>query len=405
MKTKRFLVNLLAVALLLSVFSVACSDDPSEQNVPQGRYQVVVNDFEDYKNCFQTLDLLNFFGKAERNTDPAFVYGGNASLKLMPLPDGRSTNSPLCRQYMKLLNGGENSDFTKVENILFYAYNASGTDCKLYARPVFDGFEAESKEFMLKSGVWTICVYPITEKIETVANIDKCDYIDFLVDRPQSEEESKTIYLDEVTLTYNTDKISAVGSYEPKITEDEETGATIYELNYFDTLESFSHVLPYLGTSLPETAPTLEVNTNLAYVDGHEGMSLKVTAPPSSVNDGTMRYPGFEFSKTLMENSVVADGAEDTGDYITYRVYNDNDTDQLLLNLLAVRGGSRVTNYPVTVKAKSWLTVKIDYEWMYNNVIGDSVDAIDKYEIVWEEFHGDEKRVFYFDSFEIVQFR
>lgn len=398
MKIRKILIFLAAAALCLNF--TACGD--GSQTEESGQYKVVINDFEDYKNCFQTLDLLNYFGRAERNTQAEYVHGGEASLKMTPLRDRRTNNTPVLRQYMKILSDGRYCDFGKVENLLFYAYNASDSDCSIYVRPAFNGFEADIKEFPLKKGEWTLCVYSITEKLETTVDVSKCYYIDFLLDRPADDSQNVEVYLDDLTLTVNTEKTPALGSYKPKVETDSETGAKIYELNYFDSLEALSHVLPYAAMCTPDIAPELSANTDLAYADGHEGMSLKVVAPATPENSAA-QYPGFEFSKLLMDDSVVATGDPEKGDYISCRVYNANPSDQGFELLLGTRGGSRIISYGFTAKAMAWTTVTLTYEWMNNNIIWSSIDAIDEFAVSWTSFSGD-ARTFYFDSFRIVKF-
>ena len=136
MKTKKWL-SLLLTAVLSGTALAACgtqgtSESAGDSSSASGEVStpnaVVLYDFEDYATDVEPLVLLNYFGKADRNSDKAYVHGGEYSLRMVPegCPSENSALAPTLKFPLDLQKKGvDAADVSQTTRISAQIYNAA----------------------------------------------------------------------------------------------------------------------------------------------------------------------------------------------------------------------------------------------------------------------------------------
>ena len=215
-KLKYCLLGALCACLTLGV-AVGCGDNDDDQKTSDNPKEVMLADFEKWAPDFQTIRLRNEFGSVDVNTDSAYVKSGKQSAALTVVgADG--AEKPLF--FVNTVSGHfdyDYSDFSKIDSVSAWLYNASQTDETVYVGLITSivsieqvGYE-KYETFTLKSG-WNEVVYkPDMNYVISAVGQEEYDGIKgvyFMFDNPHAatKAEGKKFYVDDVKLNYGKEK-------------------------------------------------------------------------------------------------------------------------------------------------------------------------------------------------------
>lgn len=379
----------LALASVMIFSLSACGQKNNASGIAPGT--VVLNDFEDYKTGVEPLILLNYFGTADLNFDAQYVKRGKGSLKIVP--SGCSSEegdySPALKQPMNVLvSGNDNSDISQLNMISTDIYNASSGNVHMeMSLQFFQGYLAGEKEFELVPG-WNSVLYGIEPQILDIAyDITECKGIVYTFEKPSSEAEAPTLYMDDILL-YKTET-----EYVPiDMTLDEN------EICSFDKI--FQEYVLIANTDYPDIQPTLTVNSDMRY--SKKGKSLKVFMPGNhgAYDNADYTYTGFSFAAAYIMQTGLGDYEDDR--LFTFEVYNAGTSQQRLFIEFFTQSGSRYyKKTDIYVPAGQWLAVSVPMAELSGGASATTTKEAGEIYISWEINSLLEDRTIYFDEFMI----
>lgn len=393
---KKLLCVVLSAVLLFSLVGCGSKDGDSDKKTESDPNRVVLNDFEDYKKCFEPLIAEGYFGKVNVNAVAAFVKSGKQSAKLEPSGDytESATVKPVLRQPLNLTAAGiDCSDFSRVKTISCWIYNAEETELPVRMYLAFAGGISKSEKFTLKPGEWNALSLPIyPEALSISYDIEACEGLCFSFEPVGEGERAPLLYLDDITVLKSE---TAPAPYEITFEEN--------ELCSFDKLYQEYVVIPQ--NSLGEFDPVLSVNTQPAFV--RSGYSLRCDFLG---NDGTYTdytYTGFSFSEEFVRKSAAATLSAD--DKIAFDVYNANaDSQRLMISFYNTSGSLFYKNTGIYVNPGEWKTVELSVKEMNDYNMGGNADygtkAMGEIYIHWDLLKiPTGQRTLYFDSFRFIK--
>ena len=111
-------------------------EEPPEETREESRKEpteIVLADFEKWAPDFQTLRLRNEFGSIDVNTDTDYVKSGKQSAALTVVGSSGSENPWFFVNTVSTRFAYDYSDFSCIDSISAWFYNASDTDEQLHA--------------------------------------------------------------------------------------------------------------------------------------------------------------------------------------------------------------------------------------------------------------------------------
>lgn len=350
----------------------------------------VLNDFEDYKTGVEPLSLLNYFGKASLNDDPAYVHSGEKSLKIIPegcLSEG--DYAPVLKQpFLIETSAVDVRDISQFQMITTMIYNTSSDPVNLsLSLQFFGGYETNKKEFVLQSG-WNTVVYPVDPQIIEISyDIFDCKGLLYTFDKPQKGIEAPVLYVDDIRI-YKTEQ--------PYASLD--TSVDLYEVLSFDKLYQQYVLIP--DVTYPDFSPVLEICEDLAYVKS--GKSLKVTMPKNDGSFTTYAYTGFSMNSKFV-NSLALDQYDQDLSF-SFWVYNTGSSQQrLFIEFFDYSGMRYYKKTDIYIPSGKWTEVKIPLSELSGGTPSLTLGNAGEIYINWEINSLAEDRVLYFDEFKIVE--
>lgn len=397
---RRFVSGLLcAVSLLcMPVFFAGCGKETAGDGE---RYTVeTLNDFENYRRDFQTLDVINYFGIVDANTDPQYVHGGKMSAKLTCTGGELSDKAPIMRHYLTLAYDGKFTDFSHITKLTAEMYNAGTTDVQLSVQLVFGWTTAlNRRDFTLAPGQWTTLEIETDRGLPYAGDITDCTYIDFIFERPKDADDVKTVYLDDILAYYDAEKDSSasITLADPVETE----AGTVYELCNFDHFYDEYAVAQHDNDGRMDILPVLSLNDDPAYTDGGTGSSLRVEWPVSpGWTLAYATYPGFKFSLSRL---TLSEFGEYSGtDVFSFKVFNAASVPHTLSVSFAEPNMGRFQLFTFEVQPNTWYDFSKTFAEI-NAKLENGTSIMNSLEIVTPEFTEGESRVLYFDSFRLTR--
>lgn len=215
-KSKYCLLGALCACLTLGV-AVGCGDNDDDKKTSENPKEVMLADFEKWAPDFQTIRLRNEFGSVDVNTDSAYVKSGKQSAALTVV-GAEGAEKPLF--FVNTVSGRfdyDYSDFSKIDSVSAWLYNASQTDETVYVGLITSivsieqvGYE-KYETFTLKSG-WNEVVYkPDMNYVISAVGQEEYDGIKgvyFMFDNPHAatKAKGKKFYVDDIKLNYGEEK-------------------------------------------------------------------------------------------------------------------------------------------------------------------------------------------------------
>ena len=227
---KKWIANITCFSMLLALGTFAgCKDKndtkPTTDNTTLGVQTVggtLINGFESFDRDVQRIKLFNEFGKLSQNDDEKYVKSGDSSLHVQPFGGmiKQSTANPfflLPTTSSRFEEVGFN-DFTKVDTITFWAYNAEvsplnvgvgfqvGNIKSRGGHPSYDVVQTTWTEYYSLQSGWNFIEYevlPAELKLQGVT-LDDVQHIAFEFDYVWSNDfaDAPDVYLDDICLNY-----------------------------------------------------------------------------------------------------------------------------------------------------------------------------------------------------------
>ena len=406
MKTKKWL-SLLLTAVLSGTALAACgtqgtSESGGDSSSASGEVStpnaVVLYDFEDYATDVEPLVLLNYFGKADRNSDKAYVHGGEYSLRMVPegCPSENSALAPTLKFPLDLQKKGvDAADVSQTTRISAQIYNAADEEVTMQTQlQFFGGDTANAQSHTLAPGWNTVLISVDAQSLGLSYGIFACKGLLFAFGL---SEEAPTLYMDDIIL-YRTET-----PYTPmEITLDE------YEICSFDKLYQQYVIVPY--NRFENYIPEVSLNTDVAYA--RNGRSLRVMMPGNdgsfqTGNSSSYSYTGFSLSAGFMEEVHMEQYPEEDDEYtynFSFWVYNAGSSQQrLFIHFYNADGDVYKSVTDIYVPAGEWEEVSIPLSELTAGTSNTSYRNSGEIYINWEINTLLEDRVMYYDEFYVTR--
>lgn len=275
-KWKTFLVSgVLALSVLggtscqlLATSSPNTEPTGGEVRVIDGK--TLMNGFEMFDRDVQLVRMFNEFGRIEQNSDAKYVRSGEKSLKLKPLGSRISTANPfvLLPTFSTRFKEIAFGDFSKVDAVSFWFYNAEETDVNVgigFGKGAIrmnpdnrrDMINKTNVEYFTLASGWNYVEYNVEPSYLALQGLDieevygivlEFDYV-----TSHDMADSPTVYLDDVCLTYVETAKSTAFTMDVKTGKTAE-GNTYWSLGDFeDPLEAYYYQYNY-GFPAPASA-------------------------------------------------------------------------------------------------------------------------------------------------------
>ena len=221
MKRNRLLLASLLLASAVGLFAAGCKDNQessSSDSVVTGETkQVMLANFEQWGPDFQLLRLREEFGSIDVNKDATYVKSGKQSAQLTVMGWGKGNSPYFFIPTQSDYFGYDYSDFSKIDTISTWIYNASETEANMYMGLVTDITNitdvslAKPETMVLKKG-WNEIVYsPDMNYVISGVGIDKYEGIKgvyFMFDKSGVElkADAPKYYIDDIALNYGEER-------------------------------------------------------------------------------------------------------------------------------------------------------------------------------------------------------
>ncbi len=397
------LKKIAALALSLCFIVPLCGCAGKTENTENVESNVItVADFEQWAPDFQLMRVMPNFGKVTENTDANFVKSGKSSAKVQVLGGKSDVKLPLMYfPTVSTLFGYDRSDFSKVESVDMWIYNAEDKEMRVTVgllSAIANAMEVETmrgETFTLAPNEWTrVRYYPAREVLSITGDLNAVPgiYLEFDNQNARELKDAPTLYIDDVTVTKN-----------PKL-EEVENVMSFKDGVVLDFESTWQKYAVYAKAVSAKCKADVEVVKTADYgVTGMGGeYALRVVTHKGDLFEAS--YPAIVIPEKIMQACGMKDVAKD--DYgktsLEFDVYNDSDR----VMRFFVEAGSKTTggHYAMRceVNAKSKLHYKVSFFDVEEHNAGGVSDP-SSWKISWAEYTDRDDQVFYFDNFRIVK--
>ncbi len=341
-------------ALLLTCSSAAvlsaCKDDSDKET------QKMFATYETWQDGFYNINMMDGFGRITRSDEQA--HGGSYSAKLQPLGSHTDSASPYFYYPMQMEGtGGYNyTDFSKLENVTFWMYNAEKEEvtfdfCIVASVADVYGTDYKSvKSCTLAPEQWTQITYtPDYNALQDMCDITNVAGIAFLFENCNSADiaDAPVLYLDDLSISAADHPLAEIKTSTP------ERG----EMQSFDLASSMVYVRLQSGLDYAESYLAAGSDKLPEGVKG--GIEFTVT----DAEMGT--WPRLHFDSRTPQSELI--GA-DRFSLMLYFGTSDPTVTEAELHMFP----DTSSEYVEYVATNQWVKVVIDSETMLNN-FGDSI--------------------------------
>lgn len=304
------------------------------------------NSVQDVMDCVYE----NKFGIADFNKDAQYVSEGEGSARLEVWGSFYAgTTSPSMRIR---LNGYNVMDLSRLKNVQFNMYNATGEDSYVEVALSIGDKTTNFQKVELEKGANEIKIPYNVKGLSGGYDMTQGKAILLRFPKKQTAEEAKknVFYLDNVGIGMT---LKAPAPYSMTFDEGEFCS---FDKSYQEFMTNVG------GVSTGDSFPVLSVNKDKAYSADGEGKSLKVECQPQITAGGAVY---FTIAEDIWHHfDWEALGAEDK--YFTFDVYNDTQVDTTMsIQIWRTRGDSVAAgnynrySFKYTAKASEWTKVSI----------------------------------------------
>lgn len=348
-KFKCFTAVLLALAMGSCIFA-ACGKEGEKKGEEEKPNYILINDFENFRDCFSPLIGANYFGIVDMNTDMTYVKSGSASAKIQPIgaPEEVGAAKPTLRMPLKLNRlGVDCTDFSDATMISAEIYNASDRDIEMGLYFDYGTSKTETQRYTLPHGEWYTMVYQVDRAVmDFIGAIDNMQRMNFEFPQKGEEETAPTIYMDKIGIHLT------------------ETDFVPFEMDFAENevcdFEQAWQAVVLPGKSGTKYDPTITLNTDMKYVTSGKS-SIKVDYIGNTGEITDYQYAGF----ILPRNLLRATGFHEKGDEtkLVFDVYNANPRQQRFMIEMKNESGKVVfKNIDIYLPAGQWTTLRFTFD-------------------------------------------
>lgn len=335
---------------------------------------IVLRDFEKYNPDFTNLEMSEYFGSIDVNTDGDYVKSGSQSAKLKIHGSTFFDEIPMLGiPFYSSLLGYNHKDLKVVESVGMAVYNAQDYEIELnYKFEFFDGQSTERRKINLQPG-WNDVVMSIDlDVMNMFYNLGDCrglrlSFKDF-AKAGVDIDDAPVIYLDDLTLNLRATK------YVPS---EEMISVDPYEICSFEKAYQ-AYIMKSASSSNGEaTTSVVGEDQGVSPTQGSKMLKVEFTVTSSG-------YPRLCFSSKLFPTIDFTRFKDDYQNYsIAYDVYNATEKSSVIANYYIWGGikewpnanlqwGTNMEAENYVVAPNVWQTytipLKTIYEWDENTI-------------------------------------
>lgn len=349
---KKSILVISALFLATSSAAVLCACGGGEKGVTE----VAFASYESWQDGFYNINMMDGFGRITRSDEQA--HGGSYSAKLQPLGSVTDPSAPYFYYPMQMEGeeGYHYADFSKLEKVSFFMYNAEAEEREVQlaiVASISDVYSTDYKvvgTYSLAPGTWTEIEYqPDYEALQDLCDITNVAGLGFVFENQNSSSvtDAPVLYLDDLTLSVSEEPLAEIRTSEPGRGE----------VQSFDLASSLVYVRLESGIDYGETYLAAGSDKLPQGVKG--GVEFAVT----DAEMGT--WPRLRFdSRTPQEELVGADR-------FSIRLYfgtEDETVKQVELHMFP----DTSSEYVEYVPTNEWVKLTFESETVFNNW-GDSI--------------------------------
>lgn len=349
---KKSILVISALFLATSSAAVLCACGGGGKGVTE----VAFASYESWQDGFYNINMMDGFGRITRSDEQA--HGGSYSAKLQPLGSVTDPSAPYFYYPMQMEGeeGYHYADFSKLEKVSFFMYNAEAEEREVQlaiVASISDVYSTDYKvvgTYSLAPGIWTEIEYqPDYEALQDLCDITNVAGLGFVFENQNSSSvtDAPVLYLDDLTLSVSDEPLAEIRTSEPGRGE----------VQSFDLASSLVYVRLESGIDYGETYLAAGSDKLPEGVKG--GVEFAVT----DAEMGT--WPRLRFdSRTPQEELVGADR-------FSIRLYfgtEDETVKQVELHMFP----DTSSEYVEYVSTNEWVKLAFESETVFNNW-GDSI--------------------------------
>ena len=349
---KKSILVISALFLATSSAAVLCACGGGEKGVTE----VAFASYESWQDGFYNINMMDGFGRITRSDEQA--HGGSYSAKLQPLGSVTDPSAPYFYYPMQMEGeeGYHYADFSKLEKVSFFMYNAEAEEREVQlaiVASISDVYSTDYKvvgTYSLAPGTWTEIEYqPDYEALQNLCDITNVAGLGFVFENQNSSSvaDAPVLYLDDLTLSVSDEPLAEIRTSEP----------ARGEVQSFDLASSLVYVRLESGVDYGETYLAAGSDKLPEGVKG--GVEFAVT----DAEMGT--WPRLRFdSRTPQEELVGADR-------FSIQLYfgtEDETVKQVELHMFP----DTSSEYVEYVPTNEWVKLTFESETVFNNW-GDSI--------------------------------
>ncbi len=349
MKKSILVISALFLATSSAAVLCACGGE-------KGVTEVAFASYESWQDGFYNINMMDGFGRITRSDEQA--HGGSYSAKLQPLGSVTDPSAPYFYYPMQMEGeeGYHYADFSKLEKVSFFMYNAEADEREVQlaiVASISDVYSTDYKvvgTYSLAPGTWTGIEYqPDYEALQDLCDITNVAGLGFVFENQNSSSvtDAPVLYLDDLTLSVSDEPLAEIRTSEPGRGE----------VQSFDLASSLVYVRLESGIDYGETY--LAAGSDKLPQDVKGGVEFAVT----DAEMGT--WPRLRFdSRTPQEELVGADR-------FSIRLYfgtEDETVKQVELHMFP----DTSSEYVEYVPTNEWVKLTFESETVFNNW-GDSI--------------------------------
>ena len=349
MKKSILVISALFLATSSAAVLCACGGE-------KGVTEVAFASYESWQDGFYNINMMDGFGRITRSDEQA--HGGSYSAKLQPLGSVTDPSAPYFYYPMQMEGeeGYHYADFSKLEKVSFFMYNAEAEEREVQlaiVASISDVYSTDYKvvgTYSLAPGTWTEIEYqPDYEALQDLCDITNVAGLGFVFENQNSSSvaDAPVLYLDDLTLSVSEEPLAEIRTSEPGRGE----------VQSFDLASSLVYVRLESGIDYGETY--LAAGSDKLPEGVKSGVEFAVT----DAEMGT--WPRLRFdSRTPQEELVGADR-------FSIRLYfgtEDETVKQVELHMFP----DTSSEYVEYVPTNEWVKLTFESETVFNNW-GDSI--------------------------------
>lgn len=349
---KKSIIVVSALFLAASSAAVLCACGGGEK----GTTEVAFASYESWQDGFYNINMMDGFGRISRSDEQA--HDGSYSAKLQPLGSVTDPSAPYFYYPMQMEGeeGYHYADFSKLEKVSFFMYNAEAEEREVQlaiVASISDVYSTDYKvvgTYSLAPGIWTEIEYqPDYEALQDLCDITNVAGLGFVFENQNSSSvtDAPVLYLDDLALSVSDEPLAEIRTSEPGRGE----------VQSFDLASSLVYVRLESGIDYGETYLAAGSDKLPQGVKG--GVEFAVT----DAEMGT--WPRLRFdSRTPQEELVGADR-------FSIRLYfgtEDETVKQVELHMFP----DTSSEYVEYVSTNEWVKLAFESETVFNNW-GDSI--------------------------------